>query len=427
MLNMYKGIPNSPITTITNFINNADTEIVVANATAIPETPNLLVLGGDTDSPETVKLISKDGVNLTVERGFQGTAKNWDIGTKISRNFTEYDYNALVENVGELSTSKVDNSKVLTDVPANAKFTDTIISINDTLTSTSTTQALSANQGKVLDDKIDNLTIDLDAHKADYIHLPYSIADGIDTYTTLINGIASLVEGMSVKIKFTNANTGASTLNINGLGAKAIQKANGSGLSAGNIKAGQICHLVYTGTVFQLLGEGGEYGTAQVQHVLSPYTIGTEEGLKTGTMPNRGAPAKTLTTQGGQYNLPAGYYSGGYVKAQFANLIAENIKKDVNVGGVVGTYKGVYSANGGFLPETESGYQERYVSVGFRPIALYLWTPGSSSVRVGYSDGTLTGGMTVEPAYITSITASGFYAEFSRDVGDIVWIAIGRN
>src|SRR5690625_4896117 len=39
---------------------------------------------------------------------------------------------------------------------------------------------------------INEIYQDLMTHKADYIHLPYSIADGIDTYTTLINGIASL-------------------------------------------------------------------------------------------------------------------------------------------------------------------------------------------------------------------------------------------
>lgn len=54
-------------------------------------------------------------------------------------------------------------------------------------------------------------------------------------------------------------------------------------------------------------------------------------------MPNRGSLAQTLTTQGGQYNLPSGYYSGGYVKAQFPNLIASNIKEGINIGGVVGT------------------------------------------------------------------------------------------
>jgi len=61
---------------------------------------------------------------------------------------------------------------------------------------------------------------------------------------------------MSIKVRFQNANTDVCTLNINGLGAKEIRKSNGNSLSAGNIKAGQILHLVYTGSVFQLLGEG---------------------------------------------------------------------------------------------------------------------------------------------------------------------------
>ncbi|MCF6461505.1 hypothetical protein [Clostridium sp. Cult3] len=118
-------------------------------------------------------------------------------------------------------------------------------------------------------------------HLADYVHLPYSIADGANNYTTLINGIASLVEGMSVKVKFTNANTGASTLNINGLGAKSIRKSSGDELSKGDIRAGQILHLVYTGSVFQLLGERGcsiEFatGTAYVDtSTMSFYKYGT--------------------------------------------------------------------------------------------------------------------------------------------------------
>jgi phage-related tail fiber protein len=71
-----------------------------------------------------------------------------------------------------------------------------------------------------------------------------------------------------------------------------------------------------------------------------------------GTMPNRGAPAQTLTTQGGQYNIPAGYYSGGSVKAQFANLVAGNIKSGVNIGGVIGS-----------LAPISSSYRREYVWV----------------------------------------------------------------
>lgn len=230
-------------------------------------------------------------------------------------------------------------------------------------------------------------------------HIKYATASGTNTYTTTISGITSLTEGLSIKIKFTNANTGASTLNINGLGAKSILKSNGNPLSSGNIKAGQICHLVYTGSVFQLLGEGGEYGTAQPQHVLEGYTIGTEEGIKEGTMPNHGAktftPSDSTQTSGAGYYssitvnprptlsgnagtsqvlsgytfysnnytkqtgtmpnqgakiitpstvnqaIPAGYHNGlGYVKGD-SNLIASNIKNGVTIFGVTGNYSGL--------------------------------------------------------------------------------------
>lgn len=166
----------------------------------------------------------------------------------------------------------------------------------------------------------------------------YAVASGTNIYTATINGYA-LQEGKSVKIKFTNANTGASTLNINGLGAKAIQKGNGSALSSGNIKAGQICNLVYTGSVFQLLGEGGEYGTAIASDVLSGKTIGTESGIVSGSMVDRGTVNQTITTQGGTYTIAQGYHSGtGKVTASFGNLSAGNVKGGVNIGGVVGTF-----------------------------------------------------------------------------------------
>lgn len=126
---------------------------------------------------------------------------------------------------------------------------------------------------------------DFNSHKADDVkHIDYAVANGTNTYTATITNITTLTEGLSVKIKFTNANTGASTLNLNSLGTKTIQKGNGNALSSGNIKAGQICHLVYTGSVFQLLGEGGEYGTATSSEVLSGYTLGTDNGIVNGVL-----------------------------------------------------------------------------------------------------------------------------------------------
>jgi len=164
----------------------------------------------------------------------------------------------------------------------------------------------------------------------------YAVATGTNNYLATISGY-TLGEGKTVRIKFANANTDASTLNINGTGAKAIQKGNGSALSSGNIKAGQICNLVYTGSVFQLLGEGGEYGTATASDVLQGKTIGTEDGLVEGTMVDRGTVNQTLTQQGQQYIIPSGNHSGsGKVTANFANLTAGNIKSGINIGGIIG-------------------------------------------------------------------------------------------
>lgn len=99
---MYKGIPNSPEATLTSDINSTQTTITVSDANIIPEVPNILVIGGNTDNPETVKVTGKNGNTLTVERGFQGVPRSWNAGTIVARNFTEYDYNALVENIKTL-------------------------------------------------------------------------------------------------------------------------------------------------------------------------------------------------------------------------------------------------------------------------------------------------------------------------------------
>ena len=85
---MYKGIPNSPEAMLTSDINSTQTTITVSDANIIPEVPNILVIGGNTDNPETVKVTGKNGNTLTVERGFQGSAQAWEAGIKISRNFT---------------------------------------------------------------------------------------------------------------------------------------------------------------------------------------------------------------------------------------------------------------------------------------------------------------------------------------------------
>lgn len=253
----------------------------------------------------------------------------------------------------------------------------------------------------------------------------YAVASGTNTYIATIDGY-TLAEGKTVRIKFTNANTGASTLNINELGAINIIKGNGNALSSGNIKTGQICNLVYTGSVFQLLGEGGEYGTAIASNVLIGKTIGTEEGIIEGSMPDMGAVNKSLAING-SYTIPAGYHSGtGKVTQSIttkaattytpsataqtisagqylsgiqtisavAGLSAANVKTGAVVGGVTGTYKGygtTTAANvlSGQTFSTASLASATGTMVNRGAVTKSLTTQGASyTVPVGYHSGT---------------------------------------
>lgn len=73
-------------------------------------------------------------------------------------------------------------------------------------------------------------------------------------YTVTITGAPTYTAGDTYVIKFDTVNDGASTLNINGQGAKNIYKNTNFPIAAGDIKANQIVELVYDGTNFQAIG-----------------------------------------------------------------------------------------------------------------------------------------------------------------------------
>jgi tail fiber protein gp53 len=76
-----------------------------------------------------------------------------------------------------------------------------------------------------------------------------------NTYTaSLTPALSAYTTGMTVKIKFTHANTGAATLNINSVGAASILRDDGSSLVAGDIPASTIVDFEYDGTNFRLSG-----------------------------------------------------------------------------------------------------------------------------------------------------------------------------
>ncbi|MCC6601241.1 MAG: hypothetical protein IT223_11295 [Crocinitomicaceae bacterium] len=118
-----------------------------------------------------------------------------------------------------------------------------------------------------------NLTYSSDGGTANAYTVNLSIAPA--AYTT----------GMVINFKASNTNTGASTLNVNSLGAKSIRKqGGGTDVSAGDIAAGQMVTAIYDGTYFQITGQLGN--------------------------PAGGTPhGKQRLTSSGTFTVPAGVYT----------------------------------------------------------------------------------------------------------------------
>lgn len=88
--------------------------------------------------------------------------------------------------------------------------------------------------------------------------------------------ITAYTAGLHLTLKALNANSGASTINVSGLGVKNIVRADGSALQTGDIVAGQILDLHYDGTAFRLsmaFAELSPAGVAAKLALAGPITV----------------------------------------------------------------------------------------------------------------------------------------------------------
>ncbi|WP_315792216.1 MULTISPECIES: hypothetical protein [unclassified Bradyrhizobium] len=89
--------------------------------------------------------------------------------------------------------------------------------------------------------------------------------------------------GMCLRFKASNANSGASQINVNGLGNVAIKRAGGNALATGDIVSGQVVSLVYDGVNFQMDNYLGVSGSQTITNntVGLPYVVdsGTQNAL----------------------------------------------------------------------------------------------------------------------------------------------------
>ncbi len=128
----------------------------------------------------------------------------------------------------------------------------------------------------------------------------------------LTPALTAHVTGMPIVFKALTANTGASTLAVNGLAAVAIKQMDGSDLPAGAIVAGQMVTVIYTGAAYMLV---------------SGYGIATDTEVQAGTDTSK------IVTSGRLYNA----LSALATKAGFAISLTTNgyIKFPSWLGGVI--------------------------------------------------------------------------------------------
>lgn len=189
---------------------------------------------------------------------------------------------------------------------------------------------------------------------------PYGATAGTGAaYTvTAAPALTALADGAMVVVKWHTDNTGACTINVNGLGAKAIKKGNGNDPAAATLKANAIATLRFSSTAnagagaFILQGEGGS-GNAVAGDLRAGKTAETDAGPIVGTLAERQGDTAAISSVVAGTTLKllasAGIRDGvdDYVTITDADFIATNILSGKDIFGLVGTLvKGKATAQG---------------------------------------------------------------------------------
>jgi hypothetical protein len=251
----------------------------------------------------------------------------------------------------------------------------------------------------------------------------------------LTPALAQYELGLLVRFKATALNTGAVTLNVNSLGAKAVQW-KGQALTGGEIQANAWVEAIYDGTVFQILNHAGEATSAMQPMAFGQISNGT-------TTVNVGTAITTSLTTGAigvtssatvkhDYNQFSADASGNVVRYYKSRGAASPTNTVVQSGDELGRFDFI-SANG-------TGYttSARFIAhakglVGSNYPGYYVWytvgTATGMTERMRLSeDGELSIG-TATPfgdALITAQKSSGInrIAAISSSIADTESVAV---
>ncbi len=189
------------------------------------------------------------------------------------------------------------------------------------------------NDASNVEDSISGIKENIASHQSDYTNhvTPLGITSNVDNAYSITSS-KIITDGSKFSLKFNVAATGTATLNISSEDTpRRLIKPGGADFKP---KAGTYL-FIRDGENFQYLGEGGDYGTATQNDVKVGVTIGTENGIENGMMPDNGA--VTITPSLVDQTIVAGYHNGSG-KVSAIKLIAGEILIGNNSDSASGAY-----------------------------------------------------------------------------------------
>lgn len=218
----------------------------------------------------------------------------------------------------------------------------------------------------------------------DQDHIYYIDSGSANTYAiTPSPAIAAYEEGQRFVVRIANGNSGASTLNVNGLGAIAIQHPDGSALQSGALAAGGVFEFTY------------DANTNPDRWVLTSPAAEIADGMLSSNIPLINASTNTFTgtqlnvnnsTNGAGFNVVSGavqtalfnstspYGAVGTISAHDFNIFSNGtIRATFTSAGAITFAVGVTITTGGLT-----------VSAGGVNVTGDVTTPNTSAAEVGF-------------------------------------------
>ena len=262
---------------------------------------------------------------------------------------------------------------------------------------------------------------------------------GADTITAVGSPVVTAyAAGQMFYFVAAGANTTTVTLNIDGLGAKAVTRDGATALAAGDIQSGEVCVVVYDGTRFQLINAANSFGNTTINGTLTvtgntnlqanvsitsalnvggvaTFTSnpvlsgGTANGVLYLNASKVATSGSALTFDGTNFNAGSATFPSGRVRLKQADdttkqkgLIIEAAADDsilaVGYDGTCFTYNATYNTGGAYKPQA-------------------WWVSGSESMRLnstGLGIGTSSPGAKLD---VDRGASNGFTARIGRTSG----------